>query len=181
MVWSSDMRWLVYQFGWKEEADIYGYQPGAEAPLTPLVNTEFSELSPALSPDGQWLTYASNRTGRYEVYVRPFPNVGDSQWRVSPEGGTDPLWAHNGRELFYKNGQDQLVAAEYVAEPTFRLLTEHPLFSVAGYQFWPVNHSFAVSADDQQFVMLRQLGSTSRELDLTFNFFEELKRLVPTK
>jgi len=178
-VWSADMRWLVYQKDWYEKADIYGYQPGAEAQQIPLVDTEFSEQSPALSPDGRWLAYTSNRTGRFEIYVSPFPNVGHSQWQVSTEGGTDPLWARNGRELFYKNDQEQLVVAEYQAEPTFRLVSERPLFSVSEYQFWPVNHSFAVSADDRRFLMVRRFGSSSRQLYLTFNFFEELKRLAP--
>ena len=180
-VWSADMRWLVYQKDWYEKADIYGYQPGAEVQQIPLVDTEFSEQSPALSPDGRWLAYTSNRTGRFEIYVSPFPNVGHSQWQVSTEGGTDPLWARNGRELFYKNDQEQLVVAEYQAEPTFRLVSERPLFSVSEYQFWPVNHSFAVSADDRRFLMVRRFGSSSRQLYLTFNFFEELKHLAPTE
>jgi len=180
-VWSEDMRWLVYQKDWYEKADIYGYQPGAEVQQIPLVVTEFSELSPTLSPDGRWLAYTSNRTGRFEIYVTPFPNVGHSRWTVSTEGGTDPQWARNGRELFYKNDQEQLVVAEYQAEPTFRMVSERPLFSVSEFQFWRVNHSFTVSADGRRFLMMRRLGSSSRQLSLTLNLFEELKRLAPTE
>jgi len=181
-VWSEDERWLVYQWGWYEDADIFGYQTDAEAPPIPLVATEFREMSPALSPDGRWLAYASNRTGRDEVYVRPFPNVGDSQWQVSTEGGVQPLWAHNGRELFYLRWLDELVAVEYETRPTFRPLTEHPLFSVVELtrSGSPWNHSYAVGIDDQRFVMLKRLGGGPPELLLTFNWFEELKRLVPT-
>jgi serine/threonine-protein kinase len=181
MAWSPDMRWLIFQYGWYEEADIFGYQPGADVPPVPLVDTGSSEVCPALSPDGRWLAYASNRSGRYEVYVRPFPNVDESLWQVSREGGTEPVWAHNGHELFYRNGRDQLVVVECVSEPTFRQLTETPLFSASAYQFWPINHSFAVSADDRRFVMLRLLEGGPRELSLTFNFYQELKRLAPTE
>ena len=67
-----------------------------------LLATEFGELNGELSPDGRWMAYQSNQSGQFEVYVRPFPNVDDGQWLISPSGGTHPLWASNGRELFYR-------------------------------------------------------------------------------
>lgn len=69
--------------------------------VTALLETRFDERGGALSPDGRWLAYESNSSGRYEVYVRPFPNVGDGQWQISTGGGVQALWARNGRELFY--------------------------------------------------------------------------------
>jgi serine/threonine-protein kinase len=177
-VWSKDKRWLVYQWGRGGDADIYGYQPDTEALPIPLVDTEFSERAPVLSPDGRWLAYTSNESGRFEVYVRPFPNAAAARWQVSTAGGRNPLWAHSGRELFCLNGRDELVAVEFATEPTFRTLTEHSLFSVAGYRLWAVNHSYAVDVDDQRFVMLRLVEGGTRELWLVFNFFEELKQRV---
>jgi eukaryotic-like serine/threonine-protein kinase len=69
--------------------------------VTPLLQTQFDERNGIVSPDGRWLAYESNSSGRFEVFVRPFPNVGGGQWPVSRAGGTRPLWARNGKELFY--------------------------------------------------------------------------------
>ena len=79
------------------------------APL--MADSTFSEVFPALSPDGRWLAYASNESGHYEVYVRPFPDVNARRVQVSQAGGTEPRWAHSGRELFFRNGTGALVAA----------------------------------------------------------------------
>jgi serine/threonine-protein kinase len=172
--WSHDMRWLIYT----SAGDIFGYQPGSQNPPIRLVDDGSDEGEANLSPDGRWLAYVSNRSGRNEVYVRPFPDVTESQWKVSAGGGSSPLWAHNFRELFYVNESDQLVAVEYAAEPTFRVLREHPLFSVDQFQIWvgPV-----VAIDDQRFLMGRTLQDAERTVMLTFNLFTELERVAPTR
>ena len=74
---------------------------GAERRTEPLVHTEFNEQNAEISPDGRWLAYESDESGQREVYVRPFPNVNEGRWQVSSGGGTRPLWARNGQELFY--------------------------------------------------------------------------------
>ena len=78
--------------------------------VTPLLETRFDEGGGALSPDGRWLAYESNSSGRNEVYVRPFPNVGDGQWQISTGGGVQALWARSGRELFYVANDEALMA-----------------------------------------------------------------------
>ena len=143
-----------------------------------LVATEFAEHSPALSPDGRWLVYVSNRSGRDEVYVRPFPNAGDARWQVSPNGGIEPVWAHSGRELFYRNGANELVAAEVVATPRFTVGTQRVLFSLVDYQTDDPHTPYAVSSDDQRFMMIRRAGAAQGELILVLNWFEELKEKV---
>ena len=73
--------------------------------VVPLAVTEFDELSPVISPNGRWLAYVSNDTGRDEIYVSPFPEGrSGGQVQVSTDGGREPVWAHSGRELFYRNG-----------------------------------------------------------------------------
>jgi len=67
----------------------------------PLIRTNFQERTAEISLDGRWLAYESDESGRLEVYVRPFPEVNDGRWQVSTTGGRMPLWARNGRELFY--------------------------------------------------------------------------------
>src|SRR5258707_1166321 len=69
--------------------------------VTPLLQTKFDERNGIVSPDGRWLAYESNSSGSFEIYVRPFPNVGGGQWQVSTAGGRQPLWARSGKELFY--------------------------------------------------------------------------------
>ena len=179
-VWSGDGRWLVYAWGRaRSPGDIFGYQPGGDAPPVPLVATESDEQFPVVSHDGRWLAYASNQSGRFEVYVRPFPNVGDAQWKVSTGGGRDPSFAHNGRELLFVNGRDQLAVAEYTTDPGFRVLGERVLFSIVPFAFlgnWP---GYAIANDDGRFLMLRLVREDFAEVSLIFNFFEELKRSAP--
>ena len=77
--------------------------------VTPLLQTTFDERNGIVSPDGRWLAYESNSSGRFEIYVRPFPNVGGGQWQVSTAGGTRPLWARSGKELFYVGADGALM------------------------------------------------------------------------
>lgn len=83
--------------------DIFAIQLGVDSAAVLLVATEFLERSPALSADGRWLAYASDASGRSEIYVRPFPEVGSALVQVSTNGGTEPVWAHNVRQLFYRS------------------------------------------------------------------------------
>ena len=85
----------------------------------PLLATEFSERNGEISPDGLWLAYESNASGQYEIYVRPFPNVEDGQWLISRGGGARPLWAPDGRELFYLTPGRRLMAVGVQTEPSF--------------------------------------------------------------
>ncbi len=144
----------------------------------PLVATEFRETSPAVSPDGRWLAYASNESGRYEVYVRPFPNTNDFKWLVSTDGGREPVWAHSGRELFYRGNGNQMVV-EVLPGPTFVTGERRTLFSVQGFRSVTVHQQYDVTPDDQRFVMIRNRSVEERgELILVENFFEELKAKV---
>ena len=125
--WSSDGQWLVVRT--VAPRNVYAMRPGIDSIPVPLLTEEFNETAPALSPDVQWLAYVSDESGRNEVYVRSFPNVGDTKRQVSTEGGEEPVWAHSGRELFYKNPARELVAATVKTDPTFAV-AEHVLFTV---------------------------------------------------
>ncbi len=101
--WVASGGWLVFRTSAPGGVnDIVGFRPGVDTAAVPLAaEAEFTEGGPALSPDGRWLAYHSDRTGRFEVYVSPFPDVGSSLVRVSTEGGFGPLWSHSGDELFF--------------------------------------------------------------------------------
>ncbi len=179
VTWSNDGHWLIFT---TQDADgkwdIEAIRPDLDSVPAPLVASEFDERSPALSPDSRWLTYSSNETGRFEVYARPFPNVADAKWQLSSAGGIEPLWAHNGRELFYITAQQELVVLEVETEPSFLPGSARVLFSGLNYQFWGWNHSYAVDRDDEEFVMLKAVDAENQETILVLNFFEELKQRV---
>ncbi len=161
--------------------DIVGFRPGVDSAATPLVaRPEFSEQSPALSPNGRWLAYTSDRTGRREVYVQPFPNVDSTRVTVSRAGGQSPLWAHSGSELFFVDAERGLVAAEVEADSVFRVLQRETLFTIGSEYLLVEGADFHdIRPDDERFLMLRvsalggDTGGGSRFI-LVENWFTEL-------
>ena len=148
-----------------------------------LVATEFEEWNGEISPDGRWMAYQSNQSGRTEVYVRPFPNVDDGLWQISTSGGTRPLWASDGRELFYRRGP-ALMTVPVQTEPGFTPGTPEVVFESDDYPSVGNGRDYDVSADGQRFLMLTPAGGAEDagppQIILVQNWFEELRRLVPT-
>ena len=180
-MYSPDGTWLVFREGGFQAADIYAVRLPMDSAVVPLEVTEFQEGAFSLSPDGRWLAFVSDRTGSNEVFVHPFPDAGASLQQVSANGGTEPVWAHSGRELFYVNGDNELVAVQVSTNPGFAPGQQEVLFSVAGYMRFTLQAMYDVTPDDQRFMMLR-IGAdqaAAAEVILVTNFFEELKRLVP--
>ena len=112
----------------------------------------------------------SNETGRPQVYVVPFPRA-DAKWQISTNGGTEPRWAHSGRELFYRNGTNEMVVAEIVPGTTFATGAQRVLFPWGGLD----DDRWAVAPGDQRFVFVRTREGTGAELIVVENFFEELR------
>jgi len=158
--------------------DILLVRLAADTTVTPLVATPAGEFTPAVSPDGRWLAYTSDESGADEVYVRPFPDVSAGVYRVSRNGGREPLWAHSGRELFYKNGEGDLVAAAVGTTPAFSVRSQQVLFSSVDYSSNLFTPEYAVSPDDQRFLMiLREEPELANEVVVVLNWFEELREL----
>lgn len=159
---SRDGRWMVYR-----EGDANGGARGLSLRYRSLVpggldslfyDSPGQDITPALSPDGHWLAYVSDQSGRLEVYVRPFPPVrSGAVWQVSTEGGTEPVWAHSGHELFYRES-NWLVAAEVRTIPAFAVVARRRLFSVAGFNSNPYHPRYTVLSGDQQFLVDRPVG-----------------------
>ncbi len=186
-LWSPDGTWLVYstlelaQF----DQDIYGIRPGVDSVPRPLVVTGFQESGPTISPNGRWLAYRSNESGRNEVYVRPFPDTDDGRWQVSRTGGSEPLWSHSGRELFYIDGTGSLVAVTVVVDPSFSTGQETTLFDGSNPRWGDFNYRYYdVTADDQRFVMVRTAGLDGGLFEtrvvIIDNWFEELREKMRT-
>jgi len=147
-----------------------------------LLSGEFHVFSATLSPDGRWLAYVSDESGRYEVYVRPFPDAGTGRWQLSASGGTEPLWAHSGRELFYVNGEGSMVTSSVTPSETFRIDGEAALFPLGKeYRRDRWYRTYDVTPDDQQFVMLRIItpeGESESDLVLVENWFTEVEEIL---
>lgn len=137
-----------------------------------MIDSEFS-------PDGRWVAYTSNESGREEVYVQPFPGPG-GKWMISIDGGSSPRWSRNGRELFYLNG-DKMMSAAVETKPTFKAATPTLLFQNGSYIGL---RNYDVARDGEHFVMIARQddpNATPNELNLVLNWTEELKRRAPAE
>jgi tRNA A-37 threonylcarbamoyl transferase component Bud32/dipeptidyl aminopeptidase/acylaminoacyl peptidase len=175
--WSPDGKWVIYRTDRQGPgaSDIMAIRPGVDTAPIPLVATRFTEFTPAISRDSKWLAYASNESGRYEIYVVPFPNTSAAKWIVSTAGGTEPRWSHRGNELFYRDAAGNMVAAEVRTNPVFSVMRTTILFSASRFGAFEASPQYDVSADDQRFLMLRPLaGSDPDRLIVVENWFEEL-------
>jgi serine/threonine-protein kinase len=162
--------------------DILGMRPAIDSAPRVLVGGTFRERSAALSPDGKWLAYASDEGGRFEVFVRPFPDVQSGRWQISTAGGEAPRWSRQGDELFYVDEANDMLAVKLATRPVFGVLQKTRLFSVNGYFSSPWAQAYDVTPDGKRFLMLR-VGSSSGavpvSLVLVQNVIAELQRKVP--
>ena len=180
--WSPDGQVLAFsELHPTMGSDIWVLPLQGERKPRPFLQTQFDEAWAVFSPDGHWLAYTSNESGRYEVYVQPYPGPG-GKWQISNEGGDEPVWAKNGRELFYRNG-DKMMAVEVTTQPTFHAGTPTLLFEG---QYWHQvglwRADYDITPDGQRFLMI-QLGEQEAvtQINVVLNWFEELKRLAPTE
>jgi hypothetical protein len=180
--WSVDGVWLAYRVTMPSR-DIYALRPGIDSIGSPVVATsKFDERAPTISPDGKWLAYQSDESGRDEIYIRAFPDSAAGRRQVSAAGGGEPLWAHSGRELFYRSTSGQMMAVPITTAPTLTVGPEQALFVDSTYLRAPSYRGYDVTRDDKAFVMLRLLPETAQsatgQLVFVDNWFTELKTKV---
>jgi len=151
--------------------------------VTPFLNSPGSETYPEFSPDGRWMAYVSDESGRWEVYVRPFPGPG-GKWQVSAEGGYQPLWSRNGKQLFYWSNDDQRVwVVDVRNDGGFSASKPRLLFKAPEFSLGIPARSWDISLDGQRFLMVKEEERKPQpvtEMILVMNWFEELKHLAPT-
>jgi len=175
VTYSHDGAWAVYRLGTGAQRDLYALRLGRDSIGQPLLTGDYEEKSPALSPNDRWLAYVSDETGREEVYVRPFPNVADTRWLVSVAGGTEPVWARSGDELFYRSADGALVAVAVSSGAGFSTGRQEVLFDATGYMAQPNHAIYDVSADGR-FAMLRVNAVNRGELVWVDHWFGELEK-----
>jgi serine/threonine-protein kinase len=189
---SPDGRWLAYH----EKNPETGYDigilpldltdPDHPKPGTPelLLRTSAEEAGPRFSPDGRWIAYASNESGHYETYVRPFPAVSGSKWQISNGGGTLPIWLQTGRQLFYESLDDRIMVVDYTVDGSSfapgkpRLWSEKQLFHLGA------SSNLDLAPDGKRFVVFTPSEAApgekgSMHVTIMQNFFDELKRKAP--
>ncbi len=189
--WSPDGSKLAYTVQTGYLHDIWMLTMGEPPTTTPFLNRPASEHSPAFSPDGRWLAYASDESGRFEIYLQPYPT--GERLAVSTGGGSGPVWRRDGKALFYQGldaGVSKMMAVTVMPDgaslslgrPTALFDQSVPGGSGAAERYAQSNNS-GVAYDvlpDGRFVMVRGADTSgSREFVLVQHWFEELKRLVP--
>jgi len=149
--------------------DLVSVRLDGSAAFDTLLSSRYSEGWPALSPDGRWLAYQSDESGRPEVYIRAWPKLGDKV-QVSQSGGTEPAWSRDGRELFYRSAGGRepfLVAAAIDPGPPFRIRTRTALFNVASYEFATPHRNYDPFPDGRSFLMVRQ-GLPGQQAEIVY-------------
>jgi hypothetical protein len=140
-----------------------------------LLQTPADEFGAVFSPDGRWLAYTSNQSGRFEVYVQAF-HEGGARWQISSDGGTEPVWGRNGRELFFRNG-DKMMAVDVATDPKFHAGKPRLLFE-GRYEAYSLTTSYDVAPDGVRFVMVKadQPSPAPMQFNVVLNWYEEIKR-----
>jgi serine/threonine-protein kinase len=169
--------------------DILELRLDGTGAVKPLVVTPASERNAEVSPDGRWLAYEANDSGRYDIYIRPYPDVSSGgPWQVTTDGGTRPLWSRNSQELFYLNLTGDLMRAGVAPGKTWGPTTPTRLFEGRRYGATASQRgrTYDVSPDGSRFLMIKAVarqGQTAATASLVVvqNWAEDLKRLVPSR
>jgi Tol biopolymer transport system component len=144
----------------------------------PFRATRDEELYGSFSPDGRWLTYQSDETGRWEIYVQAYPGPGE-RFQISPDGGYEPLWAHGSGEIFYRHGDEMRVVRTRTGPP-FEFDAPQTLFELSIDQGNVNVRNYDVTPDGKRILAIRIPNEYApRRIDLITNWLEELERLVP--
>jgi Tol biopolymer transport system component len=152
----------------------------------PFLRTSFSETQPAFSPDGQWLAYSSNESGNSELYVRPFPGPG-GKWQISAGGGMYPIWARDGRRLFFLTPDWRIMVASYTGKQGSFVAGKPQPWSQKKLIYLGGNYPYDLAPDGERFAVVlnaggmegQEQGSTDSVI-VRLNFFDELRLKVPS-
>ena len=142
----------------------------------PFIRRNLNQRHAVWSPDGRWVAYSSDESGRWEVYVEAYPGPGP-KIMVSIEGGYQPVWSHAGKELFYRSG-NKMIGATIETEPEFKVTEFKELFE--GRYLTSVIHNYDFAPDGRFLMIQEPREPTPLSINIVTNWFEELKRLVPT-
>lgn len=172
--WSPDERFILYaQINPGTGADLLGIPVEPEAKPFVVAQTPATEDQGQFSPDGKWVAYTSNESGRSEVYVIPFPpSPNGGKWLVSEGGGVQPRWRRNGEELFYISPDWKMMAVEVKTKPVLQVGTPRPLFQTdmvdTGIRTGPM--SWDLAPDGNRFLIISETSSDAFSLNVSLNW-----------
>ena len=178
--WSADGQELIFLEAIPDGASLMSVPIEGQQEPRLLVQTQYAfrpgqhGASAALSPYGRWLAYVSGVTCGPEIWVGPYPGPG-APLRISPGGGLEVVWGPEGRELFYLEG-DKMMAVKIETQPRFRFQPPELLFEG---DYYHANPSYDIGPDGR-FLMIKLTEEPRGQINIVLNWFEELKRLVPT-
>ncbi|MEK6325178.1 MAG: protein kinase [Acidobacteriota bacterium] len=175
--WSGDGRFIIYEnLDPKTKEDLWILPMFGDRKPTPFLQTEFSDQQGRLSPDGRWMAYASDESGRAEVYVQSFPVLG-SKYRISTNGGADPRFSRDGKELFFLAADKKLMVVEIKGNSTFEASVPRELFQTRVSGLTDVRTHYAITADGQRFLVVTNAEDiTSSPIIVALNWTAELKK-----
>jgi serine/threonine protein kinase len=181
--WSRDGKTLLLSELFRITGqDIGVLSMEGDRPWATVLEQDFVEAAPEISPDGRWMAYLSNESGQMELYVRPFPDVEAGRWQVSPNGADDPVWTRNGRELIYRAG-NAIMSAGVEPGASFSARRPELLFETEGLYFSEQGRQFDVTPDGNRFIMIKEgrptEGGTRGQINIVLNWVNELKERVP--
>jgi hypothetical protein len=168
--WSRDGRFLIYFTpSPKTGVDLWVLPLEGDKKPIPFLQTTFNEDHGAFSPDAHWVAYTSNESGREEVYVQPFPATG-GKYQISQNGGAQPMWRGDGRELFFLAPDSTMMAASIAIGSGVEAGIPQALFA-SGAAMIGNRHQYAVTRDGQRFLVnVPQQGSTPTPLTVVVNW-----------
>jgi serine/threonine-protein kinase len=177
--WSPDGRELIFTQGTPQDSDIWALSLEGDSQPREVVATDYRERLPALSRNGKWLAYESNVTGQDEIWVRPYPGPGPPI-RISSNGGTEPVWGIEDREILFYEGPKLMAATVEIGEE-LRFERAEMLFEGKYIKYPNAPRPYDV-APDGRLLMIKGADDTQArdQINVVLNWFEELKRLVPT-
>ena len=176
--WSPDGRLLIYETADPEtRIDLWVLPMSGETKPRPFLRTRFNEVHAQISPDGRWVAYSSDETGRPEIYVQTFPDKG-GKWQISPAGGDQPAWRRDGGELFYGAPDGTLMSAVVRKSPTFEAGVPRPLFN-SPYLRETLSKGFRnnylVAPDGQRFLIVAPVDGGASPITAVSGWTAELK------
>ncbi|MHC4808227.1 MAG: protein kinase domain-containing protein, partial [Planctomycetota bacterium] len=179
--WSPDGRYLAFINERHEtQFDIWVLDRENTSQARPFLQDKFNEKAAVFHPDGGWIAYAADEveSGRFEVYVQRFPGGGDKQ-RISTNGGDEPVWEPSGKALYYREG-DKMMVVTVETVPKFSVSAPKELFS-GRFESYRCSANYDITPNGDRFIMIKlHEGSEPTQINVVLNWFEELKRRVPS-
>ena len=152
---------------------LLALEKGVDSVPRTLLRSRYDNFAMTLSPDGRWLAYVSDESGKTEVYVRPFPSVDSAKFAISVGGGLEPLWRRDGAELFFRNNRGDMYAVTVGTGRQFDHGAPRLLFSRPGMALQEFYRSYDVHPDGKRFLMLNSGDAEAKSLSVIFNWRPE--------